>query len=178
MKVIVASENPVKLDATRRGFERVFPDEEIENEGVKTASGVPDQPMSDEETRRGAYNRLRELQGRGQEADYFISIEGGVENVDDTIAAFAWIVISDTNGRTGESRATSFKHPPAIAKGVWQGSEAGHVGDELFGDDNIKQKGGILGKLTGGVITRADQYVDAVVLALIPIINPSLYGRE
>jgi len=175
MKIIVASENPVKIDAARRGFARVWSDEPLDIKGVKTDSGVRDQPRTDEETKRGAYNRLRELEKQHSNIDYLIAIEGGVEDVDDTIAAFAWVVVADTSGRKGESRATSFKHPPAVARGVREGREAGPVGDELFGDDNIKQKGGILGKLTGGEITRADQYVDAVVFALIPFVNTELY---
>ena len=35
-----------------------------------------------------------------------------------------------------------------------------------------------VGKLTGGIITRSLYYEHAVVLALIPCMNPGLYGEQ
>jgi len=175
MRVIVASQNPVKIEATRRGFERVFsassadrPGDDIEVEGVKTDSGVSAQPMSDEETYRGAENRLAELRQQRPEADYHVAIEGGAIEVNDTIEAFAWVLIADTRGRSGESRSASYRHPRVIG-------QIGEAGDELFGETNIKQKHGVLGALTNGVIGRTELYEHAVVLALIPFLNSDLF---
>ena len=55
--VAVGSNNPVKLEATRRAFQSVFSNRTVAVVGVGAASGVPDQPMGDEETKRGAQNR-------------------------------------------------------------------------------------------------------------------------
>ncbi len=41
-KVIVASENPVKLKVAEQTFKSVYPDEEFEFIGIKSDSGVPD----------------------------------------------------------------------------------------------------------------------------------------
>lgn len=49
-KVIVASKNPVKINATQSAFEKMFPDEEFSFEGISVPSGVSDQPMSEDET--------------------------------------------------------------------------------------------------------------------------------
>lgn len=57
MKVIVASQNPVKINTTKLGFQLMLPDEEFEFIGVKADSGVSDQPMSNEETLNGAKSR-------------------------------------------------------------------------------------------------------------------------
>ena len=91
-KVLIASRNPVKINATKKAFEEVFTDR-FEFEGVSADSLVSDQPMSNDETLKGATNRLQNIQHL--EADYLVSIEGGVDLLDNNYEAFAWIVISD-----------------------------------------------------------------------------------
>ena len=73
-KVLIASRNPVKINATKKAFEEVFTDR-FEFEGVSADSLVSDQPMSNDETLKGATNRLQNIQHL--EADYLVSIEGG-----------------------------------------------------------------------------------------------------
>ena len=53
--VAVGSTNPVKIGATRTVLERLRP--HIRIEGVRVASGVPDQPWGDEQTIAGARAR-------------------------------------------------------------------------------------------------------------------------
>ena len=57
-KVIITSKNPVKINAVKEGFKKMFPKEEFVVEGVSIPSGVADQPMSNEETMLGAKNRV------------------------------------------------------------------------------------------------------------------------
>ncbi len=52
-KVIVASENPVKVSVAKRAFSSVYPDEEFKFIAIKSESGVPDQPMNEERQGRG-----------------------------------------------------------------------------------------------------------------------------
>ena len=59
MKIIVASKNPVKVQAVTTAFELAFPQKMHHVEGIGVPSGVSDQPMSEEETRLGAYNRAQ-----------------------------------------------------------------------------------------------------------------------
>ena len=66
-KVLIASENPVKINATKKAFEEVFTDR-FEFKGVSADSLVSDQPMSNDETLKGAINRLQNIQHL--EADY------------------------------------------------------------------------------------------------------------
>ncbi len=75
--VIVASTNPVKIEVARRAFTAVFPDEEFDVQGVKSESGVPDQPMEGE-ARQGALNRLAFVKEKYPDADYWSSQEGGL----------------------------------------------------------------------------------------------------
>ncbi len=58
LRVCVASTNPVKVGAVQQALAECFPDRAVEVEGCSVPSGVEDQPMSDEETKRGAMNRF------------------------------------------------------------------------------------------------------------------------
>jgi non-canonical (house-cleaning) NTP pyrophosphatase len=53
--------------------------------------------------------------------------------------------------------------------------ELGDADDLVFGRQNSKQKSGAVGLLTHNRVTRRTLYEQAVVLALIPFINPDLY---
>lgn len=43
-EVVVASKNPVKINAVSIGFEKLLDTEQLTFKGVSTESGVPDQP--------------------------------------------------------------------------------------------------------------------------------------
>ncbi len=171
--IIVASTNPVKIQAALDGFQRMFPDQSFTAQGMSAASGVSDQPMTDAETRRGALNRVTNARQALPDADYWIGMEGGVEDVEGELETFAWIVVTD-GVRTGKSRTATFYLPEETARLVRQGIELGHADDRVFGRSNSKQQNGSVGLLTGDAIDRTGFYTQAVVLALIPFRNPTL----
>lgn len=175
MKIILASSNPVKLRATRSGFERMFPQESLDIETIAVASGVADQPMSDEETRRGARQRTEAARASRPEADYWVGLEGGIEPDENNLYAFAWAVVLSSE-RRGESRSAAFELPKAVTDLVRQGKELGEADDIVFGRSNSKHASGAVGILTEDVIDRAQLYEPSVVLALIPHRRPDLYG--
>lgn len=172
--VVLASGNPVKARATEAGFRRVFPDEEFALVPAAVASGVPDQPVSDAETLRGAANRAAAAAEAHPTADYWVGIEGGVADDGEEMAAFAWIVVRAANG-VGRSRTGSFVLPPEVARLVRQGRELGEADDIVFGRSGSKRREGAVGLLTAGVVDRVRLYEQSVVLALIPFCNPRLY---
>jgi inosine/xanthosine triphosphatase len=175
-KIIVASLNPVKIEAARQAFLKAFPDEVFVFEGVAAKSGVSDQPLSNEETYLGALNRVKSAQVLYQGADFYISFEGGVADVNGILEEFAWIVVSD-NSRTSHSRSASFSDPKALRDLVIdKGLEMGEAADIVFNDTNIKQKMGVVGCLSKGLINRSDLYVQPAILALLPFVNPNLYA--
>jgi inosine/xanthosine triphosphatase len=90
------------------------------------------------------------------------------------MSAFAWIGVSDRQ-RTGWSKSASFFLPQKVAELVRQGMELGHADDQVFGRNNSKQANGAVGILTSDAIDREELYTHAVLLALIPFINPTLY---
>ena len=110
--IAVGSKNPVKIQSAINGFEAMFPTIKFSVQSFDVPSGVSDQPMSDEETRRGATNRAKSLKSVAPAADYFVGIEGGIEVIDNTFFANAWIVILDSNEKVAQGRSGSFALPP------------------------------------------------------------------
>jgi inosine/xanthosine triphosphatase len=172
LKVAVASKNPVKAEAVLRGFSSFFHDVKVEKIDVK--SGVSNQPVTDEETRKGAYNRAENARNKSLKADFWVGIEGGIETGDSGLKAFAWVVVLSQN-KIGEARTTTFQLPVKVAELVGQGYELGHANDIVFSETNSKQKNGAVGLLTQSRVTRTGLYKQAVQLALIPFVNPGLF---
>ena len=173
-RIVVASTNPVKLNSALQGFQRIFPGETFEIRGVSVPSGVRDQPMGREETLRGAMNRLAGIASIA-EADYWVGIEGGIEEFDGTMEATAWVAVQDRRGRIGQGKTGSFILPQAIVALIRQGKELGEADDIVFGLDDNKRKTGVVGVLTGNALDRTAYYVHAVILALIPFRNEGFY---
>lgn len=172
--IIIASLNPVKGQAILRGFEKVFPAEKFSLTPANVPSGVPEQPNGDDETRLGATNRIKAIRMLHPQADYWSAIEGGILDEGDHMSAFAWIAIADRE-RIGWSRSASFYLPDNVAILVRQGLELGEADDRVFGRKNSKQMNGAVGILTGDAVDREELYAHAVLLALIPFLNPTLY---
>lgn len=172
--VVIASNNPVKVQAVKIGFERMLPGQTFEFQKVSVSSGVSDQPFTDEETLRGACNRTASAMQISPHADYWVGVEGGVEDLDEGMTAFAWIVVRSKN-TLGKGRTGTFFLPPAVTELIHQGKELGEADDIVFGRTNSKQENGAVGLLSGNVIDRAKLYEQAVILALIPFKNPGLY---
>ena len=173
--IIVASQNPVKIQAVTDGFLLMFPDETFIVRTISVPSGVSHQPRSDAETVQGALNRATEATRRLPKADFWVGIEGGVEETaEGEMIAFAWVAIRD-HDRLGSGRTGTFFLPPAVADLIRQGKELGEADDIIFGRINSKQDNGAVGLLTGNVIDRVQLYEQAVILALIPFKNSELY---
>ena len=173
-KIIVASKNPVKLNAARMGFEKMFPGESFEFDSIGVPSGVSDQPMDDEETYRGALQRAKNAQKALPDADYWVGLEGGIQPQFDGMMAFAWIVVLSAE-QQGQARTSAFFLPPKVVALIQSGMELGEADDVVFGHSNSKQKGGAVGLLTDNVMDRAGLYAESVVFALIPFRNKALY---
>jgi inosine/xanthosine triphosphatase len=172
-KVIIASKNPVKIQAVKNGFNKMFPGIDFEFIGKSVDSGVSDQPMSDSEAYLGALNRAKVAQQ--EKADFYVGIEGGIERLKNDMQAFAWIAIK-SNEIIGKSKTSTFYLPQKIIDLICQGKELGEADDIVFNLENSKQDNGAVGILTKNAIDRTSYYTEAVILALIPFKNPELYG--
>ena len=180
LRVVVGSRNPVKVEAARLGVQRAFPGAEIEAVPVAVPSGVPNQPMDDEETRRGARGRADAATRAVPEADFWIGMEGGLDELRsasnhdperDRLFAYAWVAVRRRGPdghdvpRLGESRTANFELPPKVVELVRGGLELGEADDQVFGRNDSKSEEGAVGLLTRGLVTRAELYAPAVLLA-------------
>jgi len=171
VRIVVASENPVKIDATKRAFETLFPDVTVEMTSVSVESGVSDQPTSDEETRHGARIRAANANLAVPDADFWVGMEGGIELIDGQLMAFAWMAVQGPTGDVSEARSVTLPLPPAVKELVESGLELGDANDQVFATVNSKQGGGAYGLLTGGLYTRESVYRQTLIIALIPFVN-------
>lgn len=188
MRVVVGSTNPVKLQAVRRAFARVFAEVGHEVEAVGADSGVSDQPRGEAETRRGALGRVASAARDRPGADAWVGIEGGVveepahgigcpDDEPPALHAFARVAVR-VGDRLGESASGRFRLPGPVAALVREGVELGEADDRVFGRDGSKREEGAVGLLTGGAVTRAELYAQAVCLALCRFVHRELYDEE
>lgn len=169
--VIVASANPAKIKAVRTAFEQLFPDRTVNVSGIAVNSEVSAQPLTSDETLQGALNRVNGAYQLKPGASFYVGIEAGL----DESYTFAWIVIR-SGTKVSKSRSASFMLPPAVLTGIAEGKELGDIMDSLFQQENIKHKSGAIGLLTAGQLSRSEVYHQALILAMIPMLNPALYN--
>ncbi|MBD8488709.1 inosine/xanthosine triphosphatase [Echinicola sp. CAU 1574] len=173
--VVVGSQNPVKINCTDSSFHKVFEEHHFVVQGLNVNSEVSEQPFGDAETYRGAYNRAKNAKNTFPEADYWVGIEGGVDEMGEDLIAYAWVVIIDQQGNTGKSKTSTFFLPKAISNLIKGGMELGDADDQVFNRENSKQGNGAVGILTKSLVNRQEYYEQAVILALIPFVNESIY---
>ncbi len=171
MKVVVASKNPVKIEASRAAFAALLPDAALQMSSISIDSGVSDQPTSDEETRRGAKNRAANARDISPDADFWVGLEGGIEVVEEQLIAFAWMTVLGSNGQLSSARSATLPLPPSVRKLIDAGLELGEANDRVFATANSKQGGGAYGLLTDGLYTRESVYTQTLILALLPFVN-------
>ncbi len=131
-------------------------------------------PMSSEECLTGARNRaLNACAATG--ADLGIGLEGGVNPESTGLMLLGWAVVVDREGRESVGGGARLPLPPAISRRVLAGEELGPIMDEILGQNNVRQKGGAVGALTGGLVLRKETFAVAVAYALAPFVSPHLY---
>ncbi len=172
MKVIVGSENPVKIGAVKEVFEKVFGPVDVI--GVKVDSHVSAQPIG-EETFEGAKNRAFEL--RDRDADFFVGLEGGIIKLHGRWFTFGVSFVLKSDGRNGVGVTSMIELPNRVVERVLSGRELGDVMDEISGEIESKKKGGTAGFFTKNAVTRKDMFVQATVLALAPFIREEFYKK-
>lgn len=173
-RIIIASKNPVKIKAVQLGFEKMFPWESFQCEGISIDSWVADQPMTNAETFIWATNRVTSAQKLHSNADYWVWIEGGIEKTWSDMEVFGWIVVLWKN-TLGKARTSTFFLPEKVIQLIDEWKELDEASDIVFSKINSKQKAEAIWILTGDIITRTAYYVEPVILALIPFKNSEIY---
>ncbi len=174
MKVAVGSQNPTKVNAVKKAFEKVFPNVLWEVIGVGVPSGVADQPMTDRESIRGATNRAKRSLKKCN-ADFGVGIEGGMQKVGKEWFTSGWVVIVNKGGEIGTGSSIRMSIPPMLLKLILDGNELGHANDIVFKQTNSKHGDGHFGLMTNNAITRTSAYQDAVFTALSRFLHPEVF---
>ena len=76
----------------------------------------------------------------------------------------------------GYAKTAMYLLPSEMATLIDDGLEMADADDKIFDRKNSKQGSGTVGVLTNNLITRADYYEPALLLALIPWIRPDVYN--
>ncbi len=174
IKIIVASNNPVKINATKEAFASLFPETEFEVSGHETDSGVSDQPMSEQEAYDGAYNRAKAL-NKNNLADYYVGIEAGLIYINNELYNQAQIVVMDNQGLISQSRTSIFKLPKIVATLVKEGRTLGDASDEFFNITGVGSRNGTCGVITGDVIDRTRYFFEPLVFAFSVFKHSDMY---
>ncbi len=174
MKVAVGSTNPVKINAAKQAFKKVWPKKIWEIVGVEVESGVSNQPMSDEESIKGATNRAKRAL-KTTSADFGVGLEGGIHKTNGMWFDTGWAVVVDKKGTLGIGTSIRMQSPPAMMKYVKKGMELGDIDDMLFGKKNTKHKQGHFGLMSKGALLREEAYQHGVISALTRFIHPKLF---
>ncbi|HET7059911.1 MAG TPA: inosine/xanthosine triphosphatase [Candidatus Saccharimonadales bacterium] len=173
MKVAVGSKNPVKIESVRLAFKALWPDKKWQVEGVGVASDVSDQPMSDEESIKGAHNRAQKaLEKLG--ADYGVGLEGGLQKTGEHWLDCGWVVVVDKDGNEGIGSTVKMIVPKKMMNLIRAGKELGEACDIVFKETNSKHGDGHFGLMTKNQITRTSGYKDGVIAALSYFVHPNL----
>jgi inosine/xanthosine triphosphatase len=170
MKIFVGSTNEVKVGAVREIIQDYEHLSRAVVEGVKTESGISDQPKSLEETTRGAMNRARSARGDG---DFGIGIESGLMQVPNTKSGYMDVcvcaIFDGSEFHLGLSSAWEFPNKKVmelILKGGLNMTEAVHKAG-LTTSTNIGAENGAIGILTKNRVDRKEYTKQALRTALI-----------
>jgi inosine/xanthosine triphosphatase len=187
MIIALGSDRAAKIMAVRAAVVRIAGLDARWNEATITARAVetdaPAMPLTDWELMHGARARAlaaREaLQGEGTRADIYIGLEGGFHSisVDDEWHTFlrGWAyAMDDERGYFGATPSVSV--PTSIAEMVIDGKrELGVVIDEVAGERDVRSRQGAWGVLSRDLLTRSVSFESALIAALAPFYNASLY---
>jgi inosine/xanthosine triphosphatase len=162
LHIAVGSENPAKIKAVHLAFAKMGL--EVSITGIQAPSGVSDQPISDDETMRGALNRAKHVITQGK-FDYGIGLEGGVEETAYGLFLCNFGAVVKSSGAYHIGGGVRVLLPVSIANEIRKGKELGNIIDHWSGKQNIAKKEGTIGVLTKGHIDRSDMFRDTAICA-------------
>ncbi|RLL48514.1 DUF84 family protein [Oceanobacillus piezotolerans] len=155
MNICIGSKNPTKVDAVKD----IFPEANLI--ALEVPSNVPNQPFSDEETRRGAINRA--LHSRESHSDAIgIGLEGGVMYVGKQLYLCNWGALVDVSGHIYTASGARVVLPIEIDNELKTGKELGDIMDEYARRQDVRKNEGAIGIFTNDLISRKEMFTHVV----------------
>lgn len=137
MKVVLASQSALKIEACRAAFAKVG-QADIELIPVKVTSGVAEQPFG-AETLTGAFNRLSRAMKDYPKADLYIAIENGLFDEGGEIVDKAVIVSACSMDNISINYSQSVPFPKEyVQEAKARGFDKVTVGDVMFAHGYIQ----------------------------------------
>ncbi len=176
LRVAVGSANPVKVEAVDRILQRIR-EHGATVEGMKVASGVPEQPRGHEETVEGALQRAQRALEALEDADWGVGIEAGLLELPpwDEALDVQVVAIVDRAGQVSLGHGPGFQHPHHVMEAVDAGATVGEAFDTLEGTEDVGRRQGAIGVLTHDAMDRRELTEAGVLMAAVPRMNPSAY---
>lgn len=178
--VRVGSMNPPKLAGVRQAFAAYC--EGAETLGVDVPSGVPEQPLGWKQIHDGARNRAEAARASGS-CDLAVGYEDGLVELDGLGWFNVGCAVVASAQRSSVGLSSGFAYPPACVERAERGEPIGDVFDEVWRAhrptterDPSALSVGNVGKLTDGVLPRAEYTRHAVLCALASWLHPDLYA--
>ncbi len=177
--VAVGSSNPAKIKAVESALKKLKIKASVRSCRVKTTVGP--QPLSLKETLRGALERAHNARAL-LSTDLGVGLEAGIVSLPATISGylnFQICAIIDRDGGVTLGTSPGFEFPTQAVRKVISGEVAEFevLMEKISGEKRIGEKYGAIGFLTRNVVTRQDLGEHAVIMALIPRLNPELYSE-
>ena len=159
MRVAIGSKNPAKITAVEEAFKEYT----YEIIAVEANSGVSEQPMSDEETIKGAINRAIEAAAKG-EASIGVGLEGGVQQTPYGLVLCNWGALAAKGMKPIIAGGARLTLPEEIAQKLMTGAELGPVMDEYAKKQNVRKNEGAVGIFTNGQMNRSEMFTHVMKL--------------
>jgi len=175
MKVLVGSQNPVKVSATKSAFKKVFPTKKITIIPLNVDSQVPSQPLSENQAFKGARRRALNALKVHPNADFSVGLEGTIQKYPLGVLEGGMVVIIDKLKKISIGSSPRFPLSKTVLHQIKKGQELGEIIDCLTNQSNTKKKSGAYGFFTNNIITRRKAYQQGIISALVPWIKKQLY---
>lgn len=175
--IFVGSTNPVKIQAVTLAVAGL---RQCQVNGIEVASGIPEQPLTDAVTCRGARTRARHVWLAGKKKLHGeldkqtvqnprilgVGLEGGVFCRGPELWSTVWAAVTEDGTHVFESNGARFRLPEILAKPILAGEEMGSVLSRLFNGADIKRQNGGIGVMTNNYVTRTEEYSSIAKLAI------------
>src|SRR5262249_47847624 len=186
-QILVGSTRPAKVEAARAAIRAIGTVDErfltVRIIAIDAGDVGPAMPMTERQTIDGARRRAMSIIERAAHdtnaaTRLAIGVEGGLDRVagdGDRYTLTSWAAATDgTNIAYG--CGGSILVPDHVIRAVLAGRELGDVIDDLVGA-SVRGTRGAWGVLTRDLVGRRDSFTTAIIAALAPFYNPTLYAR-
>lgn len=161
MKVILGSISEDKRKIVEKALKEVRLDVEVV--AVKVSSRITDQPLDRETTEKGAINRARGARKIVPEADFWLGLEGGLNEGSKRLYLITYACLIDPNGKEFIGKGEEIGLPDEVSEKIKKGEWFGTVIREYAKDHEID----------GNLITRTVPFAQAIQNAYVSYLKKS-----